>query len=176
MDRIRILATSDVHGYIYPYSYANKKEENIGYARISALINSLRDENTILIDNGDNLEGSPLMYYHMHYNATEVCPVAKALNYIGYDYVNIGNHDYNYGEDTLLKYLNEVNAKCITSNVYYKDEVIGCPYIVKEINNKRIAIFGLTTDYIPNWESREHILNSKFEKALDSAKQTVTYL
>ena len=176
MDRIRILATSDVHGYIYPYSYANKKEENIGYARISALINSLRDENTILIDNGDNLEGSPLMYYHMHYNATEVCPVAKALNYIGYDYVNIGNHDYNYGEDTLLKYLNEVNAKCITSNVYYKDEVIGCPYIVKEINNKRIAIFGLTTDYIPNWESREHILNSKFVKALDSAKQTVSYL
>lgn len=174
--RIRILATSDVHGYVYPYSYANNKEENIGYARISTLINSLRDENTILIDNGDNLEGSPLMYYHMHYNNKDIVPVAKALNYIGYDYINIGNHDYNYGEEVLLSYLKQVNAKCITSNILYKDEVIGCPYTIKEIDNKRIAIFGLTTDYIPNWESKEHITNSKFIKAYDSALNTVNYL
>ncbi len=176
MDRIRILATSDVHGFIYPYSYANKNEENIGYARISSLINSLKDENTILIDNGDNLEGSPLMYYHMHVSDLKENPVAKALNHIGYDYINIGNHDYNYGEDVLLDYLKQVNAKCITSNILYKDEVIGCPYVIKEINGKRLAIFGLTTDYIPNWETREHILNSKFIKAYDSALNTVDYL
>ena len=53
-NRIRILATSDVHGYIYPYSYANNEEENIGYARISTLVEALRDENTILIDNGEH--------------------------------------------------------------------------------------------------------------------------
>ncbi len=175
-DRIRILATSDVHGYIYPYSYANNSSENIGLARISTLIKSLRDENTILIDNGDNLEGSPLMYYHMHYLKDEYFPIADVLNEIGYDYVNVGNHDFNYGEDELNVYLNQLDAKCITSNILYKDKIIGCPYVIREIAGKRLAIFGLTTQYIPNWESDDHIIHSKFLDAYKSCKKTVEYL
>ena len=174
-DRIRILATSDVHGYIYPYSYANKKEENIGFARISTLIKSLKDENTILIDNGDNLEGSPLMYYHMHYQKDKINPVSKVINKMGYDYINIGNHDFNYGEKALVSYLNELNAKCITTNILYKDKNIGS-YVIREINGKRLAIFGLTTQYIPNWESKEHIKDSKFIDAFLACKENVEYL
>lgn len=172
MSRIRILATSDVHGYIYPYSYANKKEENIGLARVSTLINKLRDENTILIDNGDNLEGSPLMYYHMHGSKFTSFPVAQALNYIGYDYVNIGNHDYNYGEETLNNYLAQLKAKCITCNVLYNNNPL-VNYSIREIAGKKIAIFGLTTQYIPNWEKGEHIKNSCFIDAYKCCKDMV---
>ena len=63
-DRIRILATSDVHGYIYPHSYADGSSKDIGLAKIKSLVNILRDENTLVLDNGDVLEGSPLMYHH----------------------------------------------------------------------------------------------------------------
>ena len=132
-NRIRILATSDVHGYIYPYSYANNKDENIGYARISTLVKALRDENTLLIDNGDVLEGSPLMFYHMHNNEDAVSPVAKVLNAMNYDYVNIGNHDYNYGEQALLKHLNDLDAPCITNNILYHNKTIGPSYVIHEI-------------------------------------------
>ena len=59
MSRIRILATSDMHGYIYPYSYAAGKPFNGGMARLKTICDSLRDEQTLLIDNGDVLEGSP---------------------------------------------------------------------------------------------------------------------
>ena len=59
-ERIRILATSDVHAYCYPNSYSTGKEENCGYAKLSSLISLLRDENTLLIDNGDNLSGAPI--------------------------------------------------------------------------------------------------------------------
>ena len=56
--------TSDVHGYVFPYSYATGKDADQGFAKVSSTIKELKDENTILIDNGDVLEGSPLAYYH----------------------------------------------------------------------------------------------------------------
>lgn len=175
-NRIRILATSDVHGYIYPYSYANNKDENIGYARISTLVKALRDENTLLIDNGDVLEGSPLMFYHMHNNEDAVSPVAKVLNAMNYDYVNIGNHDYNYGEQALLKHLNDLDAPCITNNILYHNKTIGPSYVIHEIAGKKVALFGLTTQYIPNWEKHEHVAHSKFLDACLTAKKTVEHL
>lgn len=175
-NRIRILATSDVHGYIYPYSYAHNAEENIGYARISTLVSALRDENTLLIDNGDVLEGSPLMFYHMHQKQDEVSPVAKVLNAMEYDYINIGNHDYNYGEKALMKYLDDVNAPCITNNILYHNKTVGPSYVIHEIAGKKVALFGLTTQYIPNWEKNEHVSHSKFLDACVTARKTVEHL
>ena len=55
MKKIRLLATSDVHGYIYPYSYADGTNFNGGFARLKTLIDALRDENTLVLDNGDVL-------------------------------------------------------------------------------------------------------------------------
>lgn len=171
-NHIRLLATSDVHGYIYPYSYADKQEMNIGYARLHTLIKQLRDEDTILIDNGDVLEGSPLIFYHMHYHADRENPVARVLNQMHYDYINIGNHDYNYGEEMLKKYLDEVNAECITTNIFYRDQSFG-GYVCRELHGKKIAIFGITTQYIPNWEKKEHIAESVFLDAYETASQMV---
>ncbi len=175
-NRIRILATSDVHGYIYPYSYATHASENIGYARLNTLIDALRDENTLLIDNGDNLEGSPLMYYHMHNKSEDVNPVAQVINAMEYDYINIGNHDFNYGEKALMKYLDELNAPCITNNILYHNKTIGPSYVIHEIAGKKVALFGLTTQYIPNWEKPENIAHSKFIDACSKAKKTVENL
>lgn len=49
MNKIRLLATSDVHGYIPPYSYGTIEEIQSGMARIATLIQSLRDENTLVL-------------------------------------------------------------------------------------------------------------------------------
>ena len=54
-NRIRILATSDMHGCIYPYSYDDGSEAMLGLARMKTLVDLLRDENTLLLDNGDVL-------------------------------------------------------------------------------------------------------------------------
>ena len=90
MKRIRLLVTSDVHGYVYPYSYADGKKENIGFAKVKAVMDSLKDENTLLLDNGDVLEGSPLSFYHFHSHSKNISPMSKAMRLIGYDYVNVG--------------------------------------------------------------------------------------
>lgn len=175
-NRIRILATSDVHGYIYPYNYANQASANIGLARISTLVEALRDENTLLIDNGDVLEGSPLLFYHMHYKEDEVSPITKVIDAMNYDYINIGNHDYNYGEKVLFRHLNAIKAPCITNNILYHGKTIGPTYVIHEIAGKKVALFGLTTQYIPNWEKKEHITHSKFLDAYETAVKTVEHL
>ena len=59
--KIRILATSDVHGMVMPYRYSDLKPCNHGFLKLEGVIRKYRNEHTILIDNGDILEGSPLL-------------------------------------------------------------------------------------------------------------------
>lgn len=171
MKRIRLLVTSDVHGYVYPYSYADGKKENIGFAKVKAVMDSLKDENTLLLDNGDVLEGSPLSFYHFHSHSKNISPMSKAMRLIGYDYVNVGNHDFNYGEEALLQHLDTIGAPCITTNWKYKNH--SHSYVIREFDGTRIALFGLVTDYIPHWESKEHIKESAFEDAIQKASSIV---
>ena len=150
---IRILSTTDLHGTIYPYDYANHKEHTYGVAQIKTLIDSLRDENTIVIDNGDTIEGSPFTYYHYANNIDKVCPLSLAMKTIKYDFLNVGNHDFNYGPDALFKHIEAVDTPCITSNVLYKDKHLGPEYIVKNLCDKKIVFFAVTTHFVPKWEN-----------------------
>ena len=170
-DKIKILMTSDVHTYVFPYSYADGKSEDHGFGKAAHTIKRLRDENTIVIDNGDVLEGSPLAYYHFEKRRNEPNPFAKILNAIGYDYFNLGNHDFNHGEDVLMDYIHSLNMPCVSANVLYKGEALSKPYHIKKIAGKTIAIFGLVTQHIPFWEKPEHIEHFEFEDALEDAKK-----
>lgn len=115
--RIRILATSDVHGVIYPYEYASGAEKPWGMSRLSSLIKELRDEHTILVDNGDTLEGSPLSFYHDSQRHGQLHPMTRVLNALDYDFVNLGNHDFDYGLDVLNGHLDALTAPCVTTNI-----------------------------------------------------------
>ena len=139
-DRIRILATSDVHGYIYPHSYADGSSKDIGLAKIKSLVNILRDENTLVLDNGDVLEGSPLMYHHFVKTPDDVSPITRAMADLNYDYINVGNHDFNYGEEALMMHLQNTGAPCITSNFFYHGKPFGPNYVIRQVAGKKIAI------------------------------------
>ncbi len=174
--RIRILATSDTHGYIFPYRYTDGASVNYGMARMNTLIKALRDENTIVIENGDVLEGSPLNYYHFHYHKDEISPVTKVIDAMGYDYINLGNHDFNYGKEVLYRHLDNIQAPCITSNMTDGGEHIGPTYVIRKIAGKKVAVFGLLIQYIPHWEPEEHIRDMKFLSAVETAQKTVDLL
>ena len=172
-NRIRILATTDMHGYIYPYRYSDNTEAEYGCARLKTLIDLYRDENTILIDNGDVLQGSPLQFYHFAREAEETAPITKVMNAMGYDYVNLGNHDFNYGENALLKHLDSLNMPCLTSNVILRGKPLNPTYAIREIAGVRIALFGVVTHCIPRWEKPDNIKNFRFKDAFDTARKTV---
>ena len=174
--RIRLLCTSDLHGTLFPYSYADKKPQNRGLARLKTLIDSLRDDNTILIENGDTIEGSPLTIYHYMHHRDEPCPLSTAMQRIGYDYINVGNHDFNEGQDALFTHLKETGATCITHNFIYQGAPAGPQYVIREAAGKKVALFGLTTQYIPHWESETNLRGVRFTDAYETAKETLEIL
>ncbi len=168
---IRILSTSDVHGSIYPYTYSNGASCDAGMARIKTLIDSLRDENTLVVDNGDIIQGSSFTFYHYSNMPDEVCPVSEAMAQIGYDCINLGNHDFNYGEEALFRHIRASGSVCISANVRYKGELLGPEYVIKESFGKKLALFAVTTQFVPHWEKPENIANLTFEDAFDCARR-----
>ena len=173
MSKIKILSTTDIHGTIYPYNYGNNQENNYGIAKIKTLIDSIRDENTIVIDNGDTIEGSPFTYYHYSFHKDEICPLSTAMNTIKYDFLNVGNHDFNYGPDALFKHIETVGAPCITGNVLYKGKHLGPEYIVKNLCDKKIVFFAITTHFVPKWEDPKNIEDFEFIDAYQYTKNLV---
>lgn len=174
MSKIRILMSSDVHGYIYPYSYASNKPERQGFGLLSHTINRLRNENTIVIDNGDVLEGSPFAYYHFEKEADKPNPITQIMNKIHYDFFNLGNHDFNHGQKTLMDHVNNLDSICLSANLIYKGKPLSKPYHLIEIAGKKVALFGVVTHFIPNWEKPENITDFEFIDALECAKDICT--
>lgn len=174
MDRIRLLATSDVHGYITPFSYATRKENDGGLARIAKEVARLRDENTLLIDNGDTIQGSPLLYYHHLFKSDTINPMAKIVNAMKYDYLNTGNHEFNYGYENAKRYYDDVEAKWICGNIFYNNERINKPYEIHTFpNGRKLALVAAVTDYITNWEQPKNIKNVTFESVFDYVSESV---
>jgi 2',3'-cyclic-nucleotide 2'-phosphodiesterase/3'-nucleotidase len=178
--KLRILQTSDVHGYVYPRSYSDNEYENTGLGQISTLISNLRTESTILIDSGDTIQGSPLTYYQAKENVGTVNPMALACNYLKYDFITLGNHEFNYGIEYLESYLNNIDAEILNSNLLNTNTnkpIYGNPYkILNILNGPKIAILGVTTHYIPNWEQGSHIQNITFNDAFETVKKEVNQL
>lgn len=175
--KIKILATSDVHGYISPYRYSDKVLANQGLARLSGHIHRLRDKNTLLIDNGDCLQGSPLNYYHSLFEKEAIHPMAKAMNHLQYDYYNLGNHDFNFGLTMLHQYMDALKPQCLTGNIYEKQKPLGKAYTIHHFDEDHcIALIGVTTQHIPVWEQAKNIDGLVFENAFDYVKKTVSLI
>lgn len=171
----KIYFTSDVHGHIFPTTYADREEKPMGILKIA---NSYKkDGNTIIIDGGDILEGSPYTYC-THDEVYEIHPIAYAMNKAGYDYVCLGNHDFNYGLDNLKRYLEALDAKCMCANI--KDKARELPITDTQIkvleNGLKIGIVGLCTDYITHWEKEVTLKQLDIYDPFEKAKELLAEL
>ena len=106
--KLTIYYTSDVHGYFSPVDYASGKSAQSGLA--NCMNSFANDGNTLIIDGGDILQGSPLTYYLYSQRRDGDCVPARLLNLGGYDFVTLGNHDYNYAKAEIERYLRELDA------------------------------------------------------------------
>lgn len=175
--KIRIVATTDLHGSIFPTNYATSSQKlPHSLAHIASAIKKFRENETvILVDNGDAYQGTPLLTYSHQNPDNFENPIATVFNSLDYDFINLGNHDFNYGQSILKKYINEVKAPLLTSNVIIDNEKIGKTKII-EIEGKKIAFIGVVTHYIPHWERPDHISNIEFEDAFDTLKKEVEFV
>lgn len=179
--QIVILQTSDLHGFIYPVDYATNKPANQGLAKAASFIKEQREqygpENVILIDTGDIIQGSPMAYFHARFENEPEDPMMLAMSKIGYNAAVLGNHEFNYGLDTLTKAINEASFPFLSANIVDEDGnpfVNDCTFL--SIDDIRIGILGLTTKYIPNWEDPRNIPGLTFLDPVEVAKSYVPIL
>ncbi|AEI45387.1 bifunctional metallophosphatase/5'-nucleotidase [Paenibacillus mucilaginosus] len=179
---ITILETSDIHGHILPIQYANHNETETGLAKIATLIRREREaaDALLLVDNGDLIQGTPFAYHHAKLGREQPNPMIQCLNELGYDAAVIGNHEFNYGMDHLRKAVRESAFPWLSANTVDEatgEPLFGQPYLLRTLEGGvKVAVLGLTTQYIPNWEKAEHIRGLRFEDAVASAQRWVRHL
>jgi len=183
ISKISIIGTSDVHGAIYPLDYNTGLAANVGLARVSSYVKGVRatNPNTMLIDNGDTIQGTTLSYYYDMIDTTTEYPMMKVMGAMGYDTWTLGNHEFNYGLTTLNRIIGDANKEKIavlSANTYKSDDTnFVKPYIMKPftVNGKtiKVAVLGLTTKTIPSWEDPAHYADLHFNDLVLEAQKWV---
>jgi len=172
---LRILETTDIHMHISDYDYYGDKQSNsVGLSKVATLIKQARTEskNSVLVDNGDLLQGNPLGDYVAKGRVLrfgETHPAFKAMNLLDYDVGNIGNHEFNYGLDFLNKALASSEHPYVVANVYFddgddndaNDQNYFMPYIIKtkqvidtegKKHELKVGYIGFTPPQIMTWD------------------------
>ena len=149
---VRIIATSDLHGKFCPWDYALNAESTSGsMAQLATAIAKYRTEDTILVDAGDTIQANSAEIF---LGSEDVHPMVRAMNALKYDVWVTGNHEYNFGIDTIKKTIGDLNCKALTGNVYDRDgKPIADGYTILEQNGVRIAVIGMVTPNIARWDA-----------------------
>lgn len=139
---ITILHTNDTHSQIEPIAAGKRDGNHAGYARRMGIIlqERVHDPNLLLFDAGDYSQGTP--YFNFYHGRVEV----DALNRMEYDAITLGNHEFDYGVDTLATVLKQAEFDVVSANYDVKNtplEGIVKPYTIIRRNGMKIGVFGL---------------------------------
>ncbi len=190
---VTVLATTDLHGNIYPYDYFTARPAERGLAKIATLVRQQRAQThgALLIDCGDTIQGATLEGVYQHSVRTGALPLGmtgtvpagdpmmRAMSLLGYDAMAVGNHEYNFG----LKNLESARATAafpwISSNTAVPPSGSlkpFAPYMVKTVNGVKVAIIGITTPAVPSWEKAENYRGLRFLDAVEAVEKALTGL
>ncbi len=188
---LTVYSTSDIHGSVIGWNYFTAKEADLGLAKVSTIINEGRrnkgaDDDILVIDGGDILQGTPLdTYMVQHPNEWKAGqhPMFAAFNKIGYDAIELGNHEFNFGLDYLRKAIGK-NKNVLGANVI--DDKTGKtwngvrPYLMKTVKidgeKVKVGIIGTDTPAIPNFEDPSHFAGVHFVDQVPVVKQCIKEL
>jgi 2',3'-cyclic-nucleotide 2'-phosphodiesterase (5'-nucleotidase family) len=154
--KITILATTDIHGNILGYNYDNCESfYDSGMNRIYSYIKQVKSENpnTLVVDNGDIIQGNTLtdeIYSNMKY---EKHPVISAMNFMGYDAMVLGNHEFNFGLDLIKSLQEQSDFPFLAANVNYRESGEGFvkTHTILNCGGVKVGVIGLTTPNVPRW-------------------------
>lgn len=166
--QFKIIYTSDTHGRLSAYDFISKSCGSFGLSRFSSYLKDC-EVPYLLVDNGDMLQGSPLLDYARKNNLP--CPVSAVFNTLGYTYLTPGNHDFNFGLEHLLRFQSSFSGTVLCANIYKEDTPLFTPFVVHEICGVKVAVIGLTTEYIPFWERKEHVEGLAFLDGISTVEE-----
>ncbi|HDR2875532.1 2',3'-cyclic-nucleotide 2'-phosphodiesterase [Enterobacter roggenkampii] len=165
---LRILETTDLHSNMMDFDYyKDTPTEKFGLVRTASLINAARGEvkNSVLVDNGDLIQGSPLGDYMATRGLKkgEIHPVYKAMNTLDYTVGNLGNHEFNYGLTYLHDALAGAKFPYVNANIIdvKTQKPVFTPYLIKETEvvdqdgkkqTLKIGYIGFVPPQIMTWD------------------------
>lgn len=165
---LRILETTDLHSNMMDFDYyKDTPTEKFGLVRTASLIDAARGEvkNSVLVDNGDLIQGSPLGDYMATRGLKkgEIHPVYKAMNTLDYTVGNLGNHEFNYGLTYLHDALAGARFPYVNANIIdvKTQKPLFTPYLIKETNvvdqdgkkqTLKIGYIGFVPPQIMTWD------------------------
>ncbi len=193
---LRLMETTDIHVNVFPYDYyADKPNETMGLTRTATIIDSIRAEatNSLLVDNGDVLQGNPMgdyMAYQHGMKDGDVHPVIKAMNTLRYDVGTLGNHEFNYGLDFMFKVLGGANFPFVCANLTKgqlasdprKDDLFFKPYLILDKTIKdgagketpiKIGFIGFVPPQIMLWDIKNLQGKAETRDIVEAAKAWV---
>ena len=193
---LRVMETTDLHAYLMNYNYfTGVQDDSVGFVKTASLIKAARAEvkNSVLVDNGDLIQGSPLGDYVAKIkglNNNEVHPIYKAMNLLDYDVANIGNHEFNYGLSFLKEAIDDANFPYISANVFFEDHdddnsndvAFFTPYVIQpktvldeegDAHTLNIGYIGFVPPQIMNWDQANLEGKVKAKDMVDMAKHYV---
>jgi 2',3'-cyclic-nucleotide 2'-phosphodiesterase/3'-nucleotidase len=191
---ITVLATTDMHGHLVPVDYLTGQPAARGLAKIATLIREARaaNPNSLLIDCGDTIQGTPLEDVYQSIARSGADPVGHrppaplagdpmmfAMNLLGYDAMTVGNHEYNVGLANLAKARQDAKFPWISANTTVARSGAERPfdaYIVKTVAGVKVAVIGITTPVIPIWERAENLGAYRFTPPVEAVRSAMAKL
>ncbi|MGE5629629.1 MAG: bifunctional metallophosphatase/5'-nucleotidase, partial [Caulobacteraceae bacterium] len=180
---VTILGTSDLHANIATFDYYTQKEAQQGIAKVYSVVKDVRakNPNTILIDDGDTIQGTPFAQYYLdNFNSKTAAkiehPMMKIMNMMKYDSWTLGNHEFNYGLPLLEKVMGDAKFPVLSANIYKADGTnFVKPYTIKEVNGIKVGILGFTTTGVTTWD-KNNVKDLQFKDIVEEGKKWVKVL
>lgn len=165
--KITIIHTNDTHARLVGTA------SELGFAKIATLIKEAKEANpnTLVLDAGDTLHGMPIVNISKGENAIKVLEAA------GYDYMTLGNHDFNYGKERLLELKDMTSVEMLSANILDENgDYLFTPYVIKEVGGVKVGIFGLTTPETAYKTSPSNVEGLTFADSIEISKKMVEEL
>lgn len=175
---IHLLTTNDVHGRYFDSLYVSDAVRP-SLLSISAYVDSLRlewgEENIVLLDAGDCLQGDNASFYYNFIDTVSTHLYARMVDYIGYDAVIVGNHDIETGHPVYDRVCDDMNTPFLATNAidvetgdsYFED------YVILKKGGLKVAVIGFTNANIKNWLSQKLWEGMEFKSLIPLAQEIV---
>ncbi len=164
---ITIYHTNDVHGRVDP-SFSGTYDAPIGIDTIAAV--HADTENSLLVDAGDAVHGTPLAIL------TKGAKIIELMNAAGYDFMAVGNHEFNYGYEQLKTLASLAQFPIAASNVRSADGYDLDTVKIFTVAGVKIGMFGLSTEDTAASAMPANIAGLTFEDAAETAARKVAEL
>jgi len=178
---LTILHTTDLHGHLEPAAVegatgrAGLPAEDVpqvlpagGLLRCATLINEIRarETNVVLVDCGDLFQGSAESYL------TRGEVMMKAVKYLRYDALVVGNHEFDWGGERLRAFYLKAEIPVLSAGIAAPANTPpwSQPFIVRQFDGIKLVIIGLTNPLIPKWQRPRLLGDLQFPQTLDALR------